>query len=278
MTNITVFEYLELYDEAWTDLMHLQNHFPLPEYAARSMLTAWKMSYDQAKAVNWRAAKLLDLWAFLYTGDVWYDLVASPSPIATDDFSAGLLHAVFVDMLSFRHSLGILSNYSLVDEAPNNGGYQIHPVLHTWCLHNFTDAEEIRQLCGLALRMVALAVPSSTSSNSRDIGRRLVPHAKVVGNRSLGRVNDEHFASELHTVADFLSNWESFAEVESLYLRAMKGWEKLLGPNHPSTLNTTNSLGLLRKNQGQIEESERLYERALKGRIAALGQRSVHRR
>jgi hypothetical protein len=34
-------------------------------------------------------------------------------------------------------------------------------------------------------------------------------------------------------------------EAEEMYLRALAGYEKALGPGHPSTLNTVNNLGLL---------------------------------
>ena len=37
-----------------------------------------------------------------------------------------------------------------------------------------------------------------------------------------------------------------------MYQRALVGKEKVLGPNHPLTLGTVNSLGLLYKDQGRL--------------------------
>jgi len=56
-----------------------------------------------------------------------------------------------------------------------------------------------------------------------------------------------------------------------MYQRALKGYEKALGPDHTSTLYTVNSLGVLYRNQGKLKEAEEMYQRALKGYEKALG-------
>ena len=38
---------------------------------------------------------------------------------------------------------------------------------------------------------------------------------------------------------------------------------KALGPEHTSTLSTTNNLGILYKDQGKLAEAEEMYQRAL---------------
>ena len=37
-----------------------------------------------------------------------------------------------------------------------------------------------------------------------------------------------------------------------MYIRALKGCEKALGPNHTSTLDTVNNLGLFYNDQGKL--------------------------
>jgi hypothetical protein len=46
-----------------------------------------------------------------------------------------------------------------------------------------------------------------------------------------------------------------------LYERALAGREKALGPEHTSTLDTVNNLGLLYADQGKLAEAEAMYER-----------------
>jgi len=48
-------------------------------------------------------------------------------------------------------------------------------------------------------------------------------------------------------------------EAEAMYRRALEGYEKALGPEHTSTLNTVNNLGLLYTNQGKVVEAEAMY-------------------
>ncbi|KAK3355237.1 tetratricopeptide repeat domain protein [Neurospora tetraspora] len=56
-----------------------------------------------------------------------------------------------------------------------------------------------------------------------------------------------------------------------MYERALEGYEKALGPDHTSTLDIVNSLGLLYSDQGRLKEAETMYQRALSGYSAALG-------
>ena len=56
-----------------------------------------------------------------------------------------------------------------------------------------------------------------------------------------------------------------------MYQRALKGYEKTWGPEHPSTLITVNNLGLLYADQCKIEEAEAMYQRALEGFEKVLG-------
>jgi Tfp pilus assembly protein PilF len=56
-----------------------------------------------------------------------------------------------------------------------------------------------------------------------------------------------------------------------MYQRALVGCEKALGPDHTSTLDTVNNLGLLYSDQGKPQEAEEMYQRALTGYERALG-------
>jgi hypothetical protein len=47
-----------------------------------------------------------------------------------------------------------------------------------------------------------------------------------------------------------------------MYNHALTGKEKAWGPEHTSTLDTVNNLGLLYKNQGRLDDAERMYNHA----------------
>ena len=58
---------------------------------------------------------------------------------------------------------------------------------------------------------------------------------------------------------------------KELFKRALVGYERQLGPSHPSTLTIVKNLALLYELQGRNDEAERFYLRALAGRKQHLG-------
>ena len=74
---------------------------------------------------------------------------------------------------------------------------------------------------------------------------------------------------ELYVIAYFTKDWESSRTVETLYLRALNGYEEAWGPKHTSTLDTINILSILYADQGKMKEAEEMYVRALKGKEEA---------
>ncbi|SLM36784.1 beta transducin-like protein het-e4s [Lasallia pustulata] len=61
------------------------------------------------------------------------------------------------------------------------------------------------------------------------------------------------------------------AEAEAMFQRALEGYEKAWGPEHTSTLDTVNNLGILYRNQGKMAEAEAMFRRALEGYEKAWG-------
>jgi len=56
-----------------------------------------------------------------------------------------------------------------------------------------------------------------------------------------------------------------------VHQRALKGFEKVLGPEHLDTLTSVSNLGSVLESQGKYEEAEAMHERALKGYEKVLG-------
>jgi hypothetical protein len=48
-----------------------------------------------------------------------------------------------------------------------------------------------------------------------------------------------------------------------MWIRALQGKEKALGPDHISILSTVNNLGILYLNQGKLAKAEKMCIRAL---------------
>jgi tetratricopeptide (TPR) repeat protein len=56
-----------------------------------------------------------------------------------------------------------------------------------------------------------------------------------------------------------------------MYDRTLQGYEKALGPDHPSTFDIVSNLAVLYQAQGQLTKVEAFYDRALQGKENALG-------
>ena len=262
IASLTAEEYIAHYNETWDRLMASQDLTPLQEYAERSVLTTWKISYEQVRVVNKEAAVMLDQWAFLNPGDMSYTLIETYNDKVE---SREEDEALARDKLSFRNAVGVLARYSLISNMEDTGRFSIHAVVHDWSLYNLFDDEYRERLCVRAIRMVAESVPSSQDADSLQAAQWLLSHARMAARRhaKMNEVAGLHL--ELHKLACFMSEWESSQEVESLYVRALRGYEETLGAKHTSTLDTVNNLGNLYYNQGKTKKAEEMYVRALGG-------------
>jgi tetratricopeptide (TPR) repeat protein len=265
VTGMTVAEYMSYYNATWDELMRNQDQYPLQEYAERSVLATWKMTYDQVKNVDAQAALLLDLWAFLDPGDVWAELVLVGDCKAAKHDLAGdpVMHST--TKLSIQHSIGILTQYSMVTASTANTRHAVHPVVHAWCLHNLGDSATKREMLAAALRCVSKMAQSIRESVTREEGLRLAAHARAIAGSVTMDFDDGDGHEECDQIAYFLDDWEKSKEVETLYMRALGSYEKARGPDHLDTLRIANNLGILYSDQGKIAEAEQMYLRALRG-------------
>jgi tetratricopeptide (TPR) repeat protein len=270
-TGLTVEEYIAHYDKTWAELMSNQNRYPLQEYADRSVLTTWRMSYEQVRMVKPEAAGLLDQWAFFHPGDMAYELIGDYPRTFEDSEGARECELIATDKLSFQDSVGVLAQYSLVNKTEGMSSFSIHAVVHEWSLYNIVDDRAREQLCVRAIRMVAKSIPSSKGAGDLQAARKLLPHARMAATRYVKMREVANLELELHQVAYFMSDWESSQEVVSLYLRVLRGKEEALGAKHTSILDTVHNLGSLYAKQGKIKEAEEMYLRALRGYEEAWG-------
>ncbi|KAI9923368.1 hypothetical protein MW887_009938 [Aspergillus wentii] len=78
-------------------------------------------------------------------------------------------------------------------------------------------------------------------------------------------------SSQGNNLGSVLSSQGKYEEAEGTHRRGLEGYERVLGPEHPSTLTSVNNLGLVLSRQGKYEEAEALHRRALEGYKKVLG-------
>jgi tetratricopeptide (TPR) repeat protein len=276
-TNASASTYTKHYSRTWERLMKSEARFPLEEYGDRSVLTTWTMSYQQVQRQSTDAAWLLKLWGFLDSGEVWYELIAAGSRLASNmDVPAWLL-AVAKDEMAYSDAMGLLSRYSLAEGKEGTGSHSMHAVLHRWCGYLAED-EERQELGCLAAVLVALSVPLESDAEFSKKRKRVIAHGLCVSGWIEGKVGSgkERVAEALIRPSHvnslgYLLKDEDRQRAVQMYQRALQGSEKAWGLEHTSTLDTVNNLGLLYENLGRLDEAEKMFQRALQGKEKAWG-------
>ena len=265
-TGVDVQIYIDYFDRTWSNLMEKQDQFPLQEYGERSMLTTWKLSYDQVLRQNEAAAWLLRLWAFFYHDDFSYGLLEkSTTWMATREIEApAWLVKLAGSSLEFSNAMGLLKAYSMIDSQVA-GSYSMHSVPHQWSRSLSLDADAL-SLLSISVCVLASTVLGDHEKEHWKSDRRVIQHVLHASNESrILRIlaQQQHVAEAAHWLAMLLDRQGKLGQAEQMYKRALAGKEKALGPNHTSTLNTVNNLGNLYSDQGKLDEAEQMYQRAL---------------
>lgn len=232
-TKGSCLKYLDLYESPWSKLVAEVPR--LRDYENGSIQTTWMISYERVKHANPTAAKLLQLWAYLDHQEIWYELFSRgrqgcPECLWLQDLAR--------DEISFMRAVKMLLAYSLVESHESTGSYSIHPVVHEWCAEtiSYGGVESLT----LAFLVVGFAVPVDSEREYWLLQQRLVPHADRCM-RQLDKysvpdlIEYSRSSAAFHSFGLLCADQGKLAEAEKMYRRALDGYEKLRGPNHPTT-------------------------------------------
>lgn len=266
-TSISLSDYLRLYETSWE---RLHTSAPaLGSYQDRTLCSTWQLSYDQIHVQNPLAAHLLRLWSYFDNEDIWFELLRRRRCHEDDLPWVGELR----DELDFNSAMGTLSDYGLVEPSAlalgttRSRGFSIHSCLHSWTVH-ILNKEEDGRLAKVALECVASCVPSKEDDQFWLLERRLLPHAV----KSCATIQDHHdLAWAFHELGTLYKHQGKHAEAKEMYVRAVRGKEKALGPDHPSIFDTAHNLAILYTVEGSDTEAEETFVRVLGGTERTLG-------
>ncbi|KAH8746821.1 hypothetical protein F5882DRAFT_454954 [Hyaloscypha sp. PMI_1271] len=240
-------DYLRLYEKSWAKLQK----------------TSPQISFEYVERRNILSAQLLRLWVYFDNQDLWFELLQY-----SDSEYLDWIRELIKDELSFHGAMRVLSDHGLVEvdrslpELLESQGY-IHVLNHEWDY----------SLARVALKSVALHVPGKQANQPWLTQRRLLQHAARCSHIVLnGLVPDDSMAGTYFSLGYLFNDQSKLAEAEQMYERALRGYEKALGTEHTSTLDTVGNLGALYADQGKLALAEQMYERALQGKEKALGK------
>ncbi|KAG8709502.1 hypothetical protein FRC11_005492, partial [Ceratobasidium sp. 423] len=163
--------------------------------------------------------------------------------------------------------MGELAAYSLIEFDRRNESYNIHALVQDW-------ARELVREHNVSLERTTLLLSASIDMGddpgSHSYRTRLGSHVQKVLSESKKRCEgsrpweiNANYAARFAEVFKSLEQWED----EGLLREKVKeATGEILGLIHPATLRSTDDLAHSYRNQGRLDEAERLYEEVLEAR------------
>jgi tetratricopeptide (TPR) repeat protein len=220
-----------------------------------SVFRTWKLSYDQMKEQDPRAAEMLSLMAML-------DRQQIPET---------LLRRQGEGDLEFLTGLGILDGLSLITKEVGKETLTVHRLVqlsvHVWLEQHQQKVRYEEE----ALALIADTFPNGEHENKK-ICESLLPHAQsVLRYETVSEKNRIQRGKLLYNIGWF--DWRQ-GRYDVAYERVSEAHnlnEKLLGQDDIETLGSLSLLGLVVQYQGKYEAAEEMNRRALEGREKVLG-------
>ncbi|KAH0553453.1 hypothetical protein GP486_006477 [Trichoglossum hirsutum] len=246
-----------------------------------SVFTTWELSFQQiGNDENERAiiGHFLSLSAFFDVTNITENLFRShlasidEPPQWMELFAIGGVWKQhrYHDVIAELQRLSLLQD---MDTGSTDSRFPLHPLVADW-LRLRIDQKDYRKYVIEAIGILT----NHINAQDRDV-LPLQVKLDMLSHIEMCLQNDTDCSLEVivslrdsaHTFALLYSDHGRYKEAEAMYQLALAGKEKVLGPDHPSTLNTVNNIGVTYENQGRSVEAEVMYQRALAGNEKVLG-------
>jgi len=239
-----------------------------------SLLTTWEMSLPML-GVGEHAAefeKVITLFAFFNPVNIGERLFSndadggnpttSPMSIFKDDGHWN--HMKFEDAIVKMQELSLL-HFSHCNESEIT--VSLHSMVSEW-LRMRLDKDSQRTFLNSAISHLEgylVSIGESDHKTRQEGQAHLDTICRCVESLNLG----DHFLEAHITFGNFYHDQGRLKEAETMYNRALAGFEKAWGPDHTSTLTAVHNLGLVYADQGRHKDAEMMYNRALAGKEKA---------
>jgi tetratricopeptide (TPR) repeat protein/nucleoside phosphorylase len=216
--------------------------------------TTWLISFNHISRGNQLAANYLRFMCFL----------------AEKEIPLSLLPPVD-DELEVAEAIGTLKAYAFITEREESSSFDIHRLVRL-AMQNWLDEEGEREMCITeVIQRLAEAFPFPRYEN-RDVWTKYLPHAQTALEFREDSTDEEAERRLLFNVANSHSILGKYQEAEQMHRQTLELKEKVLGKEHPDTLDTMNNLALVLDNRGKYEEAEHMHRLALEGSMKVLGK------
>ncbi|KAI4193680.1 MAG: hypothetical protein LQ350_008211 [Teloschistes chrysophthalmus] len=259
----TISKYLNDFRRSEKDRASLLNHAVRDrrrdERALNSILRTWQISFEYIQMDRPSAARLLSLMSF-------FDRQGIPEELITSRYEENK------STMDFEEDVKVLQSFSLIALGIKTDVFEMHRLVQFAIRKWLEQRQELEKWKERYINIIADAFPSGRYENW---GRcqTLFPHAELVMEyRPIEESFLQRWAAVLGNAAWYAAEQGSYDNAEQMNRRALDGYEKVLGKEHPETLTSVSNLASVLQDQGKYEEAERMNRRALDGYKKVLGK------
>ncbi|KAK5399987.1 hypothetical protein LTR06_011353 [Exophiala xenobiotica] len=269
-STFTLEQYLEEYEHRWN--IDPRRPLPLQEYQDRTLYTTWDLSYTRLQNEDAEAAQLLGLLAYFSNRRLWYELFRA----GLSDDSPPWLHGMVSSDVEFESTMRKLTDYCFLEVQTSVASWSMHTCVRDWTLATLNQVVDEKQYW-YAFDCVGTSVEHEDFDFLGHFRLTdLTAHAIRLGYISDHRGDvmkslDHERLGKAYLIAQLLTQQVQHIAAEQMYILTLAGYEKALGADHTSTLETVNNLDLLYADQGKPDEAETMCRRALQGFQNSLG-------
>jgi hypothetical protein len=259
-THTTPADYLALYREHGAELLALGK----PLSTEQTVATTWQVSLNQVRTTP-AAQDLLRLSAFLAPDNIPRTLLSQHAKALPRR-----LRKTVRRPLAYNQAISVLARYSLATVAADT--LTVHRLVQTVVRANL--GRDDRRWVVAAVRLITAAFPLRSNEVSNwSTCAPLLPHAlAVVDHGQRLNVEADGWLFLLNQAAHYLWSRGQYRQAVVLLKQAFVGNRRVVGEDHPNTLNAMNSLGVALADLGDLQAARDLHEQTLAARRRVLGE------
>jgi tetratricopeptide (TPR) repeat protein len=291
-------QYLEKFRKSDREKMSLLDHeggqLRRDREAKNSIILTWQISFDHIRLIRPTAADLLSLMSFFdrqgivecllrdqvnsgnnrgnaeesWKDDDGLDDEDSWGDETSDNDENSTLESDVNN--PFEGDIIVLRNFSFISVNMDGASFEMHRLVQLAMQKWLKAYGRLEQWQQRFIRNLSREFPTGEYENWERC-KLIFPHAQsAMAQRPDADDSLREWASLLYNAAWFAWRKGNVIEAEEMAVKAMKARKKVLGPEHKSTLNSIDMVGLAFGSQGKYKEAEAMHQWALAGKEKVL--------
>jgi tetratricopeptide (TPR) repeat protein len=250
-----------------------------------SVFTTWELSFQQVgkyEEERIMICRFLTLSAFFDATNIsehlfisHLALIRKPPQWMEQFISEGVWDQFkYQDILVELRGLSLLQDLNIGSEETS---FSLHPLVIDWLKLRIDQKSRWEYIIEATMVLGNYIGKQNVEALPLQVRLDMVSHVDIYlqNRREYLRELDESDMASLWRHIFYFANLYlyhgRYQEAEVMYQQSLIGCVRAVGPDHESTLDTVQNLGILYRNQSRFAEAETMYERALTGYEKSLG-------